>query len=128
MSERHDGFSQCTASNLALLMESARDVIDAIRGLSRKVEAKVNESAALDEVIPLLVEKKDKVGILRDLSREIAVSLGAAETGEVGIPLSDESKHQFLDLVAEFQELIGEESCLEKLVCKRGLRISRRKR
>jgi hypothetical protein len=109
-------------------MESARDVIEGIREISQDVETKVNESASIEEIIPLLAEKRDRVGVLRDLSREITVSLGAAETGKVGIPLSDDSRQQFLDLVGEFQELIDEESSLENLVCRRGLRISRRKR
>ena len=43
MTESHDGFSDCTTSNFALLMESARDVIDGIRELSQSVEVKVNE-------------------------------------------------------------------------------------
>jgi len=128
MDERHDGFSDCAVSNFALLMESARDVIDGIRELSSTVEARVNESASMEEIIPLLMEKRDRVGVLRDLSREITVSLGASETGKVGVPLSDNSKQQFLDLVAEFQDLIDEESTLENLVCKRGLRISARRK
>lgn len=128
MSEGHDGSSDCTTSNFALLMESARDVVDGIRELSQSVEAKVNESASLEEIIPLLTEKRDRVGVLRGLSREITISLGATETGKVGVPLSDQAKQQFLDLVAEFQELISEESTLENLVCKQGLRISRRKK
>ncbi len=128
MNEGHDGFSECTTSNVALLMGSARDVIDDIKKISRRVEAKLEHSASLDEIIPLLTEKRDRVGVLGDLSREITLSLGAAETGKVGVPLSDESKQQFLDLVGEFQELITEESSLEDLVCKRGLRISRRSR
>lgn len=128
MTQEHDGFSDCTTSNFALLMESARDVIEGIREISQDVETKVNESASIEEIIPLLAEKRDRVGVLRDLSREITVSLGAAETGKVGIPLSDDSRQQFLDLVGEFQELIDEESSLENLVCRRGLRISRRKR
>jgi len=126
MNEGHDGFSECTTSNVALLMESARDVIDDIKKLSRNVGAKLERSASLDDIVPILAEKRDRVGVLRDLSREISVSLGAAETGEVGVPLSEESKQQFLDLVTEIQELITEESGLEDLVCKRGLRISGR--
>ena len=128
MNEGHDGFSDCAVSNFALLMESAREVIDGIREVSRTVEARVNQSAAMEEIVPLLMEKRDRVGVLRDLSREIAVSLGASETGKVGVPISDDSKQQFLDLVAEFQELIDEESTFEELVCRQGLRISRRKR
>lgn len=128
MNEGHDGFSDCAVSNFALLMESAREVIDGIREVSRTVETKVNQSASMEEIVPLLVEKRDRVGVLRDLSREISVSLGASETGKVGVPLSDESKQQFLDLVAEFQHLINEESTLEELVCKEGLRISRRRK
>ncbi|MGD9402637.1 MAG: hypothetical protein PVF95_10265 [bacterium] len=128
MDERHDGFSDCAVSNFALLMESARDVIEGIRELSSTVEARVMESAPMDEIIPLLMEKRDRVGVLRDLSREITVSLGASETGKVGVPLSDNSKQQFLDLVAEFQDLIDEESTLENLVCKQGLRISARRK
>ena len=126
MNEGHDGFSGCTTSNVALLMESARDVIDDIKKLSRNVGAKLERSAALDDIVPILAEKRDRVGVLRDLSREISVSLGAAETGKVSVPLSEESKQQFLDLVTEIQELITEESGLEDLVCKRGLRISGR--
>ena len=126
MNEGHDGFSECTKSNVALLMESARDVIDDIKKLSRNVGAKLERSAALDDIVPILAEKRDRVGVLRDLSREISVSLGAAETGKVSVPLSEESKQQFLDLVTEIQELITEESGLEDLVCKRGLRISGR--
>lgn len=128
MNEGHDGFSECATSNVALLMGSARDVIDDIKRISRCVEAKLEHAASLDEIIPLLTEKRDRVGVLGDLSREITLSLGAAETGKVGVPLSDESKQQFLDLVGEFQELITEESHLEGLVCKRGLRISGRSR
>lgn len=128
MNRGHDGFSECATSNIALLMESARDVIGDIKNLSRSVEAKLERSASLDEIIPILAEKRDRVGVLRDLSREITVSLGAAETGRVGVPLSDESKQKFLDLVGEFQELITEESSLEDLVCKRGLKISGRRK
>ena len=128
MSEGHDGFSGCTSSNFELLMESTRDVIDSIKELSENVEAKLHESASLDEIIPLLAEKRDRVSILRDLSREITVSLGAAGTGQVGIPLSETLKQQFVDLVSEFEELIAEEHSLETLVFKRGLRISGRKR
>jgi hypothetical protein len=128
MNQGHDGFSDCTNSNFELLMESARDVIDDIRDLSRSVEAKVSESASLDEIIPVLTEKRDRVGVLRDLSRQITVSLGASETGRVGILLSDDAKQRFLDLVAEFQALISEESSLENLVCKQGLRISGRRK
>lgn len=126
MNERHDGFSECTTSNVALLMESARDVIDDIKKLSRNVGTKLERSASLDDIVPILAEKRDRVGVLRDLSREITVSLGATKTGKVGVPLSEESKQQFLDLVSEIQELITEESGLEDLVCKRGLRISGR--
>ncbi len=126
MNQGHDGSSECTRSNIALLMESARDVIGDIKNLSRNVEARLERSASLDEIIPILAEKRDRVGVLRDLSREITVSLGASETGKVGVPLSDESRQQFLDLVGEFQELIAEESSLENLVCRRGLRISGR--
>ena len=126
MNERHDGFSECTTSNVTLLMESARDVIDDIKKLSRNVGAKLERSASLDDIVPILAEKRDRVEVLRDLSREISVSLGAAETGKVGIPLSEESKQQFLDLVTEIQELITQESGLEDLVCRRGLRISGR--
>ena len=128
MDQRHDGFSGCASSNIAMLMESARDVIGDIKSLSRSVEAKLERSASLDEIIPILAEKRDRVGILRDISREITISLGAAETGKVGVPLSEESKQKFLDLVSEFRELITDEQSLEDLVCRRGLRISGRGR
>ena len=128
MDRGHDGFSGCAASNIALLMESARDIMGNIKSLSRSVEAKLERSASLDEIIPILAEKRDRVAVLRDLSREITVSLGAAETGKVTVPLTDKCKQQFLDLVSEFQELISEESQLEDLVCKRGLKISGRGR
>lgn len=124
MSQGHDGFSQCTSSNIALLIESAREVMDDIKDLSLSVEAGVKDYASLDEIIQLLAEKKDRVGVLRDISREIAVSLGAAETGRVGIELTEPARQKFLDLVSEFQRLIADESSLEDLVLKRGLRIS----
>jgi chitinase len=124
MSQGHDGFSQCTSSNIALLIESAREVMDDIKDLSLSVEAGVKDYASLDEIIHLLAEKKDRVGVLRDISREIAVSLGAAETGRASMELTESAKQNFLDLVAEFQRLIADESSLEDLVLKRGLRIS----
>jgi hypothetical protein len=124
MEQEHDGFSGCASSNIALLMESARDVIDDIRGISHAVEAKLRESASLDELLPLLMEKRDRVGVLRDLSREITISLGAAETGVANVPLPESQRQQFMDLVSELQALITEESGLENLVCERGLRIS----
>jgi hypothetical protein len=128
MEREHDGFSGCASSNIALLMESARDVIDEIRGISETVEAKLHESASLDEILPLLAEKRDRVGVLRDLSREITISLGAAETGTASVPLPESQRQQFMDLVSELQALITEESSLENLVCQRGLRISRRRK
>jgi hypothetical protein len=105
-------------------MESARDVIDDIRGISESVEAKLHQSASLDEILPLLTAKRDRVGVLRDLSREITVSMGAAETGAASVPMPEAQRQQFMDLVSEFQTLITEESSLENLVCKRGLRIA----
>lgn len=127
MDQGHDGFSECTSSNVELLLESARDVIDEIREISQTVKCKLGECASIDEIIPLLTEKRDRVCVLRDLSREITVSLGAPETGTAGVTLSGPSKQQFLDLVTEFQELITEESTLDGLVCERGLRISGRR-
>ncbi len=125
MMYEHDGSSGCACSNIALLMNSARDIIEDIRRISETVEAKLHESASLDELLPLLTKKRDRVGVLRDLSREITISLGAAETGKPSVPLPEGQRQQFMDLVSELQALITEESNLESLVCRHGLRISR---
>ena len=128
MNREHDGLSECASSNISLLMESAREVIDDIRELSQGLEAGLRESASLDEIITALTEKRDKVRVLRDLSREITVSLGAAETGATDISLSGPSKQQLMELIGEFQELISEESGLEGLLARRGIKTCKRRK
>jgi|GEM_PF-1993324 len=127
MTERHDGFSDSTICNIALMLESARELVGDIKRISDEVEAGLNESASLDVIIPLLIEKRDRVAILRDLSVEITASLGSADEGKAGVALPGPQREIFLDLLAEFQELIARESRIDEMVVKQGLRLSTKK-
>jgi hypothetical protein len=128
MSAAHDGFSTDGSYNIDLLLESARDIVGKVKDLSRSVETKLDQSASLDEIIPLLTEKRDRVNVLSRLSREISLLIRGGEDGAPAVPLPDSAREQFLDLVSEFQELMKDHTRLEERVSMRGLRLSGRKR
>lgn len=117
-----------TDYDVRLLIESARDLIEVVRTLGRGLDQRLRESVDVDLVISVLSKKKDKVETLKEISRQIKLRLCVGEDGRVGVPVSEITRLEFADLMADFAQLVDEEEELEELVCGRGLSISKRSR
>jgi hypothetical protein len=117
-----------TDYDVRLLIQSARDLIEIVRTLGRGLDLKLRESVDVDLVISVLSKKKDKVETLQEISRQIRLRLRVGEDGKVGVPVSETTRQEFAELMADLAQLVHEEENLEELVCGRGLSISKRSR
>lgn len=114
--------------NLLLALETANDTVSEIRQQSRDLNHLLGRQANLDAVVTLLAQKKAKVDTLKELTREIKTQLKVDVNGRVGILLPESYKVRFVELMADFRELLEEESRLEELICGKGFPITRRVR
>ena len=117
-----------TDYDVRLLIESARDLIEIVRTLGRGLDLRLRESVDVDLVISVLSKKKEKVETLQEISRQIRLRLRVGEDGKVGVAVSETTRREFADLMADLAQLVEEEEELEELVCGRGLSISKRSR
>jgi hypothetical protein len=117
-----------STQNLMLTLETASDMVSEIRGQSRDLNHLLKKQASLDAIVTLLGEKKAKVDTLKELAREIGIQLRVDANGFVGISVPESCKVRFVQLMADFRELLEEESRLEDLICGQGFPISRRVR
>ncbi|HVP56885.1 MAG TPA: hypothetical protein VMU02_02215 [bacterium] len=116
------------ACNVILAMESARDLIAEMKSLLRSLEEGLNDSREIDSIVAILEKKKAKVDILKDLAVQIKAQILAARSEDGRTTLPDSVRLGFLELMAEFQNLIEEEARIENLICGQGLPISKRTR
>jgi len=114
--------------NVVLAMESARDLIAEMKSLLRSLEAGLKDSREIDSIVAILEKKKAKVDTLKDLAVQIKAQIlaGRSEDGRTTLP--DSVRLRFLEMMAEFRDLIEEEARIESLICGQGLPLSRRTR
>jgi flagellar motility protein MotE (MotC chaperone) len=114
-----------TDYDVRLLIESARDLIEVIRTMGQGLDQRLRQSADVDLVIEVLSKKKEKVETLREVSRQIRLRLRVGDDGRVGVAVSEATRREFAELMADLALLVEEEQELEDLVCGRGFSISR---
>ena len=119
------GDSTC---NVVLAMESARDLIAEMRSLLRSLEEGLKDSREIDSIVAILEKKKAKVDTLKGLAVEIKSQILAGRSEAGGTTLPDTVRLRFLEMMAEFRDLIEEEARIENLICGQGLPLSRRTR
>jgi hypothetical protein len=112
--------------NLLLAIETMSNMVSEMRRLSRDLDGLLREQGDPDQIITLLSQKKSKVDTLKELAKEIRIMLRVDEDGAVGISLPESHKTRFVHLMADFRELLEEESRLQELMCERGFPITRR--
>jgi hypothetical protein len=119
------GDSTC---NVVLALESARDLIAEMKSLLRSLEEGLKDSREIDSIVAILEKKKAKVDTLKGLAVEIKSQILAGRSEAGGTALPDSVRLRFLEMMAEFRDLIEEEARIENLICGQGLPISRRTR
>lgn len=111
--------------NVILAMESARDLIAEMRSLLRSIEEGLATSREVDSIVAILEKKKAKVDTLKSLAVQIKTQILAGRSVEGGrTALPDQVRLGFLELMAEFRDLLDEEARVEALICGQGLPIS----
>jgi hypothetical protein len=120
--------NQDSACNIVLAMESARDLIAEMKSLLRSLEEGLRDSREIDSIVAILEKKKAKVDTLKGLAVEIKSQMLAARSRAGGAALPDALRLHFLELMAEFRDLIEEEARIESLICGQGLPLTRRPR
>ncbi len=126
MYREYDAGADDSDNGVKLLISSARDLIMEIRALGQGLDESLKETAEIDTVISVLSAKKQKVDTLREVARQITSRLRVGNDGKAGVPVSEETKLEFANLMTEFKQMLDEEERLEEMVCGRGLQISRR--
>lgn len=111
--------------NVILAMESARDLIAEMKSLLRSLEEGLRTSREIDSIVAILEKKKAKVDTLKGLAVEIKSQMLAGRSGDGRTTLPDSVRLRFLEMMAEFRELLDEEARIESLICGQGLPISR---
>jgi hypothetical protein len=119
------GDSTC---NVVLAMESARDLIAEMKSLLRSLEEGLKDSREIDSIIAILEKKKAKVDTLKVLAVQIKSQILAGRSEAGGTIMPDSVRLRFLEMMAEFRDLIEEEARIENLICGQGLLISKRTR
>ena len=114
--------------NLVLAMESARDLIAEMKRLLHSLEDSLRSSGEVSSIVAILEEKKAKVDTLKGLAVEIKSQILAGRSEAGGTTLPDTVRLRFLEMMAEFRDLIEEEARIENLICGQGLPLSRRTR
>jgi len=114
--------------NVVLAMESARDLIAEMRSLLRSLEEGLKAAREIDSIVAILEKKKAKVDTLKGLAVEIKSQILAGRSADGRTSLPEPVRMRFLEMMAEFRELLEEEARIEALICGRGLPISRRMR
>jgi hypothetical protein len=115
-----------STDDLTLVIETARDLVAQLMGLSKSLDDHLQRVGDLDAVISILHEKKARVETLNEVTRQIRAHLKVDETGNTDIPVPEHVKLKFAGLMMDFRALIEEESRIEKLITGRGIRISGR--
>jgi hypothetical protein len=113
---------------LALLIETAGDLVAGLQELAIAVELKLSASADVEEVVTLLWRKKSKVDTLNSIAMEITSRLRLDAKGRPGVSLPGHLIARFRELMADFERLLSEESRIEDLIAGRGFPVSRRRR
>jgi hypothetical protein len=111
--------------NVVLAMESARDLIAEMKSLLRSLEEGLKASREIDYIVAILEKKKAKVDTLKGLAVEIKSQMLAGRSADGRTTLPDPVRLRFLEMMAEFRELLDEEARIESLICGQGLPISR---
>jgi hypothetical protein len=106
-------------------MESARDLIAEMKSLLRSLEEGLKASREIDYIVAILEKKKAKVDTLKGLAVEIKSQMLAGRSADGRTTLPDPVRLRFLEMMAEFRELLDEEARIESLICGQGLPISR---
>lgn len=107
--------------DLTLIIETARDLVAELMELSKSLDGNLQSSTDLDTVICILREKQTRVATLKDVTTQIKASLRVDETGKVGIPVPEDVKLKFAELMMDFGELVEEESRIESLIAGNGI-------
>jgi hypothetical protein len=114
--------------DLALILETTRDLIAELMQLSNSLSENLRDCTDLDTIISILQAKKTRIATLKDLTGQINTLLRIDEHGNPAVPVPEDAKLRFAELMAEFRELVEEEARIESLLAGNGLRISRRSR
>jgi len=113
-----------SANDIRLMLEAARELVNDLLRLSCDLEAQLDRGVSIDEVILLLQRKKERVDTLKHVCIGIKSELNVDQTGQIQIPIPEDIKISFGDLMMSFQRLIDTESELERLLCSKGIPIS----
>jgi hypothetical protein len=114
--------------DLSLLMETARDLVSKLGKLADSVERGLIAGTDPDEVIALLTLKKTEVDTLNTVALEITSRLRIGSDGSVDVPVPEELKARFRELMDDFRGLLEQEARIESLIGDRGFPVSRRSR
>ncbi len=115
-----------SVEDIKLMIETAHDIVSELHGLTRHLDGRLNEGAAIDEVVSILEAKKERVDSLRQLSSTITSELRIDQAGRPSISIPEDLKMSFGELMMELRQLIEAETKLECLLCSKGIPISGR--
>jgi hypothetical protein len=114
--------------DLALLIETAGELVTGLQDLAGSVEASLAGTSDVEDVIALLSQKKAKVDTLKAVALQITSRLKVNADGHVGVVVPEGLKVRFRELMVGFQGLVDQESRIEDLIAGRGFPVSRRLR
>lgn len=112
--------------DISLLIETARDLVADLQDLAVSVELRLGASAAVEDIVTLLWQKKSKVDTLNTVALEITSRLRPGPDGQVGLKVPEGLKVDFREMMADFQQLLDREEHIEELIAGRGFPVSGR--